>query len=87
MAYMRPLDDDAGLYFFPDDEGIRFLCFPQHSGETIPDEMLDILLSKMSNEEIARRKKHGDVLLKLLKNGDNDTYNKNKSFFKEDKEW
>ena len=82
MSYIRPLEQNLGLYIYPEDNGVRFMCFPQHNGELIFDEMLDILLSKISSEELYERRHHGAFLLNALSNGDFDSYKKNKGYFK-----
>ena len=80
MSYIRPLENNSCLYIYPEDGGIRFMTFPEHFNEMIPDEMLDVLLSKMSEDEILKRKQHGHYLLKALNNGDYDAYKKYKMF-------
>lgn len=89
MSYIRPLSHNgAGLYIYPDTAGyINFLGFPDCTEGQITDEMLDILLLKMSDEEIASRRKHGSILLKALEKQDKDAWDKNKDYWKEDKEW
>lgn len=81
MSYIRPLEDNLGLYIYPEDKGIRFMSFPQHNNEIVLDEMLDILLSKMSTEEINERRHHGIFLLSTLSNQDYDMFKRNKGFF------
>ena len=88
MSYIRPLENNACLYIYPNIEGgVHFMAFPEHFNETIPDEMLDILLYKMSNEELERRRKHGSILLKALNEEDFDAYKTNKNFWKENRQW
>lgn len=87
MSYIRPLEHNAGLYIYPESGGIRFLSFPEKSDIIFPDEMLDILLLKMSNEEILNRRKHGQFLLESLEKEDFNTFSDNKDFWKEDKKW
>lgn len=58
MSYIRPLENKSCLYIYPESGQIRFMSFPNHSNETIPDEMLDILLARMSETEIASRQIH-----------------------------
>lgn len=87
MSYIRPLENDAGLYIYPEDYQIRFIGFPENPDVTISDEMLDILLYKISNNELERRKEHGKFLLRTLEDKDINTYNKNKNFWKEDRIW
>lgn len=82
MSYIRPLENKACLYIYPESGQIRFMSFPNHHNEAIPDEMLDVLLAKMSSDEIGNRQKHGEILLKALDNEDYDFFKKNKSFFK-----
>ena len=80
MSYIRPLENNSCLYIYPEEGGIRFMTFPDHSNETIPDEMLDILLARMSEKELLQRKQDGYILLKALNNEDYDAYKKHKSF-------
>jgi hypothetical protein len=85
MAYIRPLEyNEAGLYIYPEYYGVNFLSFPNHSGEVIPDEMLDILLAKMKDNEIQKRRNHGNLLLESLSNNNYEDFEKNKSFYKEE---
>lgn len=81
MSYIRPLEGNAGLYIYPQEDGINFCSFPKHSGFILPDECLDVLLARMTEEELAKRKQHGDKLLKALYNNDYDYYKENKNFF------
>ena len=86
MSYIRPLEGNAGLYIYPEQGGINFCSFPQHNSFFLPDECLDILLSRMSDEELHKRKKHGNLLLKSLYNNDYDLYKRTKEFnYQEDK--
>lgn len=88
MSYIRALEyNSAGLYIYPEDNRIRFMSFPEHNNETIPDEMLDVLLSKIPDDELERRRKHGAILLKALAEDDMDFYKENKNFWKEDRQW
>lgn len=87
MSYIRPLEDNAGLYIYPEDGGIRFASFPNRSGEVFPDEMLDILLLKMSDEEILNRRRHGLFLLDTLEEENLDKFSDNINYWKEDKRW
>ncbi len=80
MSYIRPLENRSCLYIYPEAGGVRFMTFPEHSDEVIADEMLDVLLSRMSEDEIIKRKQHGHYLLKALDNEDYDVYKKYKTF-------
>lgn len=83
MSYIRPLENKACLYIYPESGQIRFMSFPEHNMETISDEMLDVLLAKMSGKEILKRIQHGEILLKALDDEDYDFFKRNKSFYKE----
>ena len=86
MSYIRPLEGNAGLYIYPQSDGINFCSFPHYSGFVVPDECLDVLLARMDNEEVDERREHGKLLLKALFNQDFDEYKKNKSFYDDFKE-
>lgn len=80
MSYIRPLENESCLYIYPEYGQIRFMSFPNHSNEVIPDEMLDILLARMPHTEMVRRKEHGNMLLRALDNLDYDFFKKYKAF-------
>lgn len=81
MSYIRPLENSACLYIYPETGGVRFMSFPEHTDEIIPDEMLDILLALMSDEELNKRIGHGIVLLDILNNEDYEKYKELKNFY------
>ena len=81
MSYIRPLENSASLYIYPEDGCVRFMSFPEHSNEVFPDEMLDILFARMTDKELLERKKHGGILLKTLDDGDFESYRKLKNFY------
>lgn len=62
MSYVRIIED--GCYIYPDTEraGIRIMFFPNEELDFIPDTILDLILFKMSDEELIKRKQHGKVV-------------------------
>lgn len=62
MSYKRITED--GCYIYPDAEkaGVRIMFFPDEELDFIPDTILDVLLSGMSNEELNERIQHGRVV-------------------------
>jgi len=63
MSYCRT--GEAGMYIYPDDEGINFMVMPPEIGEIyIKDEQLNILLYLMNeiNGELKNRIKQGKKL-------------------------
>lgn len=66
MSYTRILED--GCYIYPEAEkaGIRIAFFPNEELDFIPDSILDVLISTMTEEEILQRKKHGEAIKKII---------------------
>lgn len=62
MSYKRITED--GCYIYPDTEkaGVRIMFFPNEELDFIPDTILDVLLSGMSNEELNERIQHGRIV-------------------------
>lgn len=82
MSYARIIED--GCYIYPeiDAAGIRIMFFPNEELDFIPDNILDVILSKMSDAEIKERKEHGEYIRSLLLlDNKYSTLSKNKNFF------
>ena len=81
MSYTKIVED--GCYIYPeiDNAGIRIVFFPNEELDFIPDTILDVILSKMSDKEIKDRKKHGEYIRSLLVDDKYYTLSKNKDFF------
>lgn len=61
MSYTRFLED--GCYIYPEETGIRIMYFPNQELSFIPNSILDVILYKMSNEELQDRRKNGRLIL------------------------
>lgn len=81
MSYTRIIED--GCYIFPEvnKAGIRVMIFPNEELDFIPDTILDVILSKMSEKELQDRKLHGQYIRKLLADNQLQEASNNKDFF------
>ena len=81
MSYTRINED--GCYIYPESEkaGIRIMFFPEEELDFIPDSILDVILSKMPEQELFERKKHGNYIKNLILENKIDEISKNKDFF------
>lgn len=67
MSYARIIEDGCYIYPITGKAGIQIELFCGEKLDFIPDSILDMLLYKMSDEEIQERRKHGKVVRDLLK--------------------
>lgn len=81
MSYTRIIED--GCYIFPEvnKAGIRVMIFPNEELDFIPDTILDVILSKMSEKELKDRQLHGQYIRKLLADNQLQEASNNKDFF------
>lgn len=81
MSYTRIIED--GCYIYPEVEsaGVRVMFFPNEELDFIPDTILDVILARMSEEELRERKLHGEYIRELLAKRDFNNASKNKDFF------
>lgn len=63
MSYTRIIE--SGSYIYPTKNGIEVMFFPDEDLEFIPDTILDVILSKMPDEELQDRKLHGEYIIQL----------------------
>lgn len=70
MSYTRILEDGCYIYPEVDKAGIRIAFFPNEELDFIPDCILDIIILKMTDEELMQRKEHGKLIKELISNAD-----------------
>lgn len=82
MSYARIIEDGCYIYPKSGKAGIQIELFPEEELNFIPDSILDLILYKMSNQELEERISHGKAIRDLLKT---DRYeeasNEQKDFF------
>lgn len=83
MSYTRILED--GCYIYPEagKAGIKIAFFPNEELNFIPDCILDIIISKMTDEELIQRRRHGNLIRELIsKENPKELAIEEKDFFK-----